>query len=118
MDELTATTRALADATRRTVLELLRDGGQSVSDLARHFSMSRPAVSKHLAILRDSGLVSARREGRQQIYELDAAKLEPVREWLAGLCADDGDEDSDQGEPAPTRPSRRPTRRQGTWRSW
>ncbi len=118
MDELTATTRALADATRRTVLELLRDGGRSVNDLAKHFSMSRPAVSKHLAILRDSGLVSARREGRRQIYELDASKLAPVREWLAGLCADDGDEDSDQGETASARPARRPVRQRGTWRSW
>lgn len=82
MDTLTSTLRAVSDPTRRTILDLLEKRSRSVTDLAQHFSMSRPAVSKHLGILREAGLVISRREGRQQIYELDAAPLASAREWL------------------------------------
>lgn len=82
MDSLTSTFRAVSDPTRRTILDLLQQESRSVTDLARHFSMSRPAVSKHLAILREAGLAVSRRKGRQQIYELETAPMAPAREWL------------------------------------
>ena len=82
MDSLTQILRALSDPTRRAVLDLLAKGSLSVTDLAKQFELSRPAVSKHLGILREAGLVVARRQGRRQIYELDTAALKPVHEWL------------------------------------
>lgn len=82
MEPLTNVLRALADPTRCMILELLQTRGRSVIDLTQHFSMSRPAVSKHLAILREAKLVTSIRQGRQQIYELDVAPLSLAREWL------------------------------------
>ncbi len=82
MDAPTTIFRALFDPTRCKILELLQEGSQSVTDLAHHFSMSRPAVSKHLAILRDAELVASRRQGRQQIYELNASPIGKARQWL------------------------------------
>lgn len=74
---------ALANATRREVLRLLRDQGpQSVQTLADHFAMRRPSVSEHLKVLRDAGLVSEERRGRQRIYRLEAAPLAEVQDWL------------------------------------
>lgn len=65
---------ALANATRREVLRLLRDQGpQPVQVLADHFAMSRPSLSEHLKVLREAGLVSEERQGRQRIYRLEAA---------------------------------------------
>ena len=82
MDALSSTLRAVSDPTRCKILELLREDSRSVTDLANHFSMSRPAVSKHLGILREVGLVTSRRQGRQQIYELEAAPMAEARAWL------------------------------------
>ncbi|MHC3472909.1 ArsR/SmtB family transcription factor [Streptomyces sp. 7R007] len=74
---------ALANATRREVLRLLRDGGpQPVQVLAGHFDMRRPSLSEHLRVLRDAGLVSEQRSGRQRIYRLEAAPLADVQDWL------------------------------------
>ena len=74
---------ALANATRRAVLRLLRDGGpQPVQALAAHFDMARPSLSEHLKVLRDAGLVSEQRSGRQRIYRLEAAPLAEVQDWL------------------------------------
>ncbi|MFI9611450.1 ArsR/SmtB family transcription factor [Streptomyces sp. NPDC052023] len=74
---------ALANATRREVLRLLRDGGpQPVQALADHFAMRRPSLSEHLKVLRDAGLVSEQRSGRQRIYRLEAAPLADVQDWL------------------------------------
>ncbi|MEI5098589.1 metalloregulator ArsR/SmtB family transcription factor [Streptomyces sp. PmtG] len=74
---------ALANGTRREVLRLLRDGGpQPVKALADHFDMRRPSLSEHLKVLRDAGLVSQRRRGRQRIYRLEAVPLTGVRDWL------------------------------------
>ncbi len=92
MDILTQILRALGDPTRRAVLGLLSTRNRSVTDLAEHFSMSRPAVSKHLGILRDAGLVKAQRDGRKQIYQLDASTLRPVREWLEPFRPSSGDD--------------------------
>ncbi|MFE4670214.1 ArsR/SmtB family transcription factor [Streptomyces sp. NPDC056716] len=74
---------ALANATRREVLRLLREGGpQSVQALADHFAMRRPSLSEHLKVLREAGLVSEQRSGRQRIYRLEAAPLADVQDWL------------------------------------
>ena len=75
---------ALADPTRRAVLDhLRRSGGQSVSDIAGLFTVSRPAISKHLRILHQARLVRDRRAGRQRVYRLDPAPLEVIDAWLA-----------------------------------
>jgi DNA-binding transcriptional ArsR family regulator len=74
---------ALANATRREVLRLLREGGpQPVQTLADHFAMRRPSLSEHLKVLKDAGLVSEQRSGRQRIYRLRAAPLAEVQDWL------------------------------------
>ncbi|CAM5492414.1 MULTISPECIES: metalloregulator ArsR/SmtB family transcription factor [Streptomyces] len=74
---------ALASAVRREVLRLLRDGGpQPVQALADHFDMRRPSLSEHLRVLREAGLVSEQRSGRQRIYRLEAAPLAEVQDWL------------------------------------
>jgi DNA-binding transcriptional ArsR family regulator len=75
---------ALANPTRRELLRLLRTGGpQPVQRLAAHFPMRRPSISEHLKVLRDAGLVSSHRCGRQWHYHLEAAQLVRVQEWLA-----------------------------------
>lgn len=74
---------ALADPTRRTIVELLAERERSAGELAAEFTTSRPAVSRHLRVLRDHGLVQARVEGRQRLYSLDPAPLAELDEWLA-----------------------------------
>ncbi|MER5399213.1 metalloregulator ArsR/SmtB family transcription factor [Streptomyces sp. NPDC002599] len=74
---------ALANSTRREVLRLLREQGpQPVQALADHFAMRRPSLSEHLKVLREAGLVSEERSGRQRIYRLEAAPLADVQDWL------------------------------------
>ncbi|MFI1394049.1 ArsR/SmtB family transcription factor [Streptomyces sp. NPDC020681] len=74
---------ALANTTRREVLRLLReDGPQAVQAIADHFDMRRPSLSEHLKVLREAGLVSEERSGRQRIYRLEAAPLAEVQDWL------------------------------------
>jgi DNA-binding transcriptional ArsR family regulator len=74
---------ALADPTRRAVLDLLRQGSLPAGQIARAFPVSRPAVSKHLRMLRCAQLVQERREGRHRIYELNAVPLKAVDSWLS-----------------------------------
>jgi len=81
--ELTALFGALADPTRRAILGSLRREELSVHVLARSFVISRPAVSKHLAVLRQAGLVREARRGRENIYTLEARSLRQARDWLA-----------------------------------
>ncbi|HEY6491603.1 MAG: metalloregulator ArsR/SmtB family transcription factor [Terracidiphilus sp.] len=73
---------ALADPTRRSILEVLCRGGQPVGQIAEAFPVSRPAVSKHLGLLRRARLVHERREGRHRVYALDAEPLKVVDTWL------------------------------------
>jgi DNA-binding transcriptional ArsR family regulator len=76
--------RAIADPARRTILtRLALDGATPATALGRGVCPSQPALSKHLKVLRDAGLVRAERSGRQQIYELDPAPLRVVDDWLA-----------------------------------
>jgi DNA-binding transcriptional ArsR family regulator len=74
---------ALADPTRRAIVELLAEGELSAGDLASSFSTSRPAVSRHLRVLREQGLVRSREEGRRRVYALDPEPLAELDEWLA-----------------------------------
>ena len=75
---------AIADPTRRALLlRLAREGEKNVSELLGPFPISQPAVSKHLRILREAGLVRARRAGRLSVYEIRARKLRQVRDWVA-----------------------------------
>lgn len=75
--------RAVADPTRRAILARLRVERVAVGDLARAFPCSRPAISKHLRILRRARLVVARRQGRRRVYELNATPLIALEDWLA-----------------------------------
>jgi DNA-binding transcriptional ArsR family regulator len=73
---------ALADPTRRAVLDLLRTGIRPAGEIARSFTVSRPAISKHLGILRRAHLVEERREGRHRLYQLNPEPLKAVDSWL------------------------------------
>jgi DNA-binding transcriptional ArsR family regulator len=75
---------AISDPIRRRVLELVRDRELPAGELAAEFDVSRPAVSRHLRVLRETGLVQERREGRLRLYRADPAPLEELREWLEG----------------------------------
>jgi DNA-binding transcriptional ArsR family regulator len=72
---------AVADPTRRAILDRLRRGPAPVNELASGFRVSRPAISKHLRILRTARLVHEKREGRQRIYELDPQRIQEVAKW-------------------------------------
>ena len=74
---------ALADPSRRRILDLLRDGERPVGELVGHLRISQPGVSRHLRILRTAGLVNVRTEGRHRLYTLRAAPLADVDAWLA-----------------------------------
>ena len=80
-----STLRALSDPTRREILNLLKKDSMSAGDISGHFDMSVPAVSKHLSILKDAGLIRDRREGKYIYYELNASVLEEVLIWIESL---------------------------------
>lgn len=73
---------ALGDPTRRQVFELLRGGPRSVGELAAELPVSRPAVSQHLRVLQSAGLVTHRRNGTRNLYELDAHGVVVLRTWV------------------------------------
>ncbi len=74
--------RAIADPTRRAILDRLRAGGAAVNALAADFDQSRPAISKHLRILRQARLVSEQRSGRERVYALNPKPLREVAGWI------------------------------------
>jgi len=74
--------QALADPTRRAVLDLLRAGSQPAGQIASAFPVSRPAISKHLRLLRRAHLVREHREGRNRVYELNSEPLRAVDSWI------------------------------------
>ena len=76
--------RAIADPTRRALLDRLRAGPAAVNVLADDFDHSRPAISKHLRVLREARLVEERRSGRERLYELRPAALQQVAGWIEG----------------------------------
>ena len=73
---------ALADPTRRSILERLADGPSAVGDLAGGLPVSRPAVSQHLRVLKDAGLVAERREGTRRVYRVEPGGVEQVRAYF------------------------------------
>jgi DNA-binding transcriptional ArsR family regulator len=77
------TFNALADPTRRAVLDMLRSGSLPAGRIARAFPVSRPAISKHLRFLRRARLVRERRDGRLRVYELNASPLRVVDSWIS-----------------------------------
>jgi DNA-binding transcriptional ArsR family regulator len=82
MPELAAL-QALAEPHRVTILELLRDGEQPVGELVDQLGLSQPAVSKHLRVLRDSGLVRVRVDAQRRLYRIRPEPLADLDEWLA-----------------------------------
>ena len=85
---LELTLRALADPTRRAILELLKSGALPAGEIAAHFSITDAAISRHLSILRGAGLIRDRRTGKYIYYELCASVLEEVMLWLSQLKGD------------------------------
>ena len=73
---------ALADPTRRRIIESLADGESPFGDLADQFEMSRPAVSQHLKVLREAGLVAVRKDAQRRIYRLNPEGLGELDRWL------------------------------------
>lgn len=74
--------RAIADPTRRAMLDLLADGERPVNDLVGRFRMTQPGISQHLRVLRRAGLVMHRRSGRERLYRIRPSQLKPVAEWV------------------------------------
>jgi DNA-binding transcriptional ArsR family regulator len=74
---------AISHPARRHMLDLLAEADHSVNAIAGHFQMSRPAVSQHLRILLDAGLVTEQRHGRERRYHFVPQRLGPVRQWMA-----------------------------------
>ena len=82
---LQTTLRALADPTRREILNLLKSGRQSAGELGSHFDMTAAAISRHLAVLKEADLVRDFREGKYIYYELNASVLEEILLWITEL---------------------------------
>ena len=80
-----AVMRALADPSRREILNLLKRAPMTASQIGEHFDLSAPAVSKHLGILKEAELVRCRKEGKFMIYELSASVLEEVLLWVRDI---------------------------------
>jgi DNA-binding transcriptional ArsR family regulator len=76
---------ALGDPTRRQVFELLRSGPRSVGELAADLPVSRPAVSQHLRVLEEAGLVVHEKQGTRHLYELDSSGVRALRDWVDGF---------------------------------
>ena len=74
---------ALADPSRRAIFESLTRGEKAVTDITARFPISQPAVSQHLAALKDAGLVNRRREGRRIYYRVEPRGIKPLIDWIA-----------------------------------
>jgi DNA-binding transcriptional ArsR family regulator len=75
--------KAVADPTRRALLDMLGESERSVTELLQAFNCSQPAISQHLRLLHDAGLVDVRQVGRQRLYRLRAERLEAIYSWAA-----------------------------------
>jgi len=76
---------AMGDPSRRRILELLARGARTVSEIQAHFTFSQPALSKHLRVLREAGLVSFSKEGRTHVYRINGAALVDAADWMLEL---------------------------------
>ena len=81
--------RAIADPRRRAILALVRERELPAGEIANRFDVTRPAISQHLAVLREAGLISERREGTRRLYRARPAGAAPLRAWLEAFW-DDG----------------------------
>ncbi|MGE5137356.1 MAG: ArsR/SmtB family transcription factor [Gemmatimonadota bacterium] len=79
---MTSVFEVLAEPRRRQILDLVRDGERSVTELVAALAMNQPAVSKHLRVLRDAGLVRARVDEQRRLYRLDPGPLRELDDWL------------------------------------
>lgn len=79
------TLRALADPTRREILNLLKNGRLSAGEITQHFSVSAPSISRHLSVLKDADLIRDQREGKYIYYQLNASVLEEILLWITDL---------------------------------
>ena len=75
--------RAIADPTRRSIMSMLADGEQSLGAIASNYEMTRPAVTKHLKILEQGGLIRVRAQGRERLHALQPEALKTVSDWLS-----------------------------------
>ncbi len=73
---------ALADPTRRQIVAMLATGEKSAGDIADHFPIAGPSVSRHLKVLRESGLIAYRRDATSRVYRLEPEPLDEVRRWM------------------------------------
>ena len=87
------TLQALADPTRREILNLLKQSRMSAGEISNHFSISGAAVSRHLSVLKEADLIRDEREGKYSYYELNATVLEEILLWISELK---GEKDHDQ----------------------
>lgn len=85
---LQQTLKALADPTRREILNLLKGGKKSAGEICEHFDISAAAISRHLSVLKDADLVYDTREGKYIYYEINTSVLEETLLWIAGLKGD------------------------------
>lgn len=92
--------KALADPTRRKILQLLRAGEVSAGELAEHCDMSKPSVSHHFAVLKNADLITARRDGQNIFYALNTTAVEDLLALLLGLFS----RSSDNGKQRKTKP--------------
>ena len=82
---LQTTLRALADPTRRDILNLLKAGKMAAGDIAEHFSVTDASISRHLSVLKEADLVRSTRDGKFLLYELNTSVLEETMLWLSSL---------------------------------
>lgn len=82
------TLKALADPTRREILNLLKKGSMSAGDISEKFSVSFAAISRHLSVLKDADLIRDTRDGKYIYYELNASVLEEIMLWITDLKGD------------------------------
>jgi DNA-binding transcriptional ArsR family regulator len=87
-DDIDGAVRALAEPRRREILGLVRDRELSAGEIASHFEITRPAVSQHLAVLRDAGLLHERREGARRIYHARPEGMAGLREFINHFWSD------------------------------
>lgn len=85
---LQQTLKALADPTRREILNLLKSGKKSAGEICEHFDISAAAISRHLSVLKDADLVYDTREGKYIYYEINTSVLEETLLWIADLKGD------------------------------
>lgn len=74
--------KALADSVRRKILEMLGEGDMTAGDIASHFNITKPSVSRHLALLRSAGLIASRRDGQKIVYSLESSAIKEIIRWF------------------------------------